>query len=199
MAAGLLLLVGGVAAVIVVIIRDRNNKEVGRVVLPEEVSAEVTDEGKGPGGPQGKAGNPLDRLDPNLIPAEERFAWQPKELVAVIGEHRGRSWTNGKYGIASLDFSPDGKTIACGSAGNRVQLFDSQTLRERAALPDTPGCAQVAFSPDGKVLVAYSRAKGRLWLWDVNGPEPKKQFELASGGIQCMAYSRDGKTLAAVP
>ena len=32
----------------------------------------------------------LDRLDPAQIPAEERFDWQPKELVAVLGSHRGR-------------------------------------------------------------------------------------------------------------
>ena len=34
--------------------------------------------------------SPLDRLDPAQIPAAERFDWQPKELVAVLGSHRGR-------------------------------------------------------------------------------------------------------------
>ncbi len=36
--------------------------------------------------------SPLDKLDPNQIPKEERFPWQPKELVAVIGSHCQRSW-----------------------------------------------------------------------------------------------------------
>ncbi len=31
----------------------------------------------------------LDALDPARIPPEERFPWQPPELVAVLGEHRG--------------------------------------------------------------------------------------------------------------
>src|SRR5262249_35979975 len=30
----------------------------------------------------------LDKLDPQQIPRDERFPWQPKELVAVLGEHR---------------------------------------------------------------------------------------------------------------
>src|SRR5262245_49777493 len=39
-----------------------------------------------------KLTSPADKLAAGKIPAEERFAWQPKELVAVIGEHRGRHW-----------------------------------------------------------------------------------------------------------
>src|SRR5205823_11320740 len=34
--------------------------------------------------------SPLDRLDAKHIPELDRFDWQPKELVAVLGEHRGR-------------------------------------------------------------------------------------------------------------
>src|SRR5207253_2375272 len=34
--------------------------------------------------------SPLDKLDPRKIPELDRFAWQPKELVTVLGEHRGR-------------------------------------------------------------------------------------------------------------
>ena len=33
--------------------------------------------------------SPLDKLDANKIPPEERFDFQPKELVAVLGKHRG--------------------------------------------------------------------------------------------------------------
>src|SRR5262245_29952933 len=34
--------------------------------------------------------SPLDLLDPKTIAPLERFDWQPKELVGVLGEHRGR-------------------------------------------------------------------------------------------------------------
>ena len=53
----------------------------------------------------------LGKLDPSRIPPEDRFAWQPPELVSVLGEHRGRSWA----GVHCVAFSPDGKRIAsCG-------------------------------------------------------------------------------------
>jgi hypothetical protein len=39
----------------------------------------------------GRLPSPLDRLDPKLIPAHDLYPdWQPKGLVAVIGEHAGR-------------------------------------------------------------------------------------------------------------
>src|SRR5262249_14864973 len=48
---------------------------------------------------------PLRRLDPSQIPPEDRFAWQPAELVAVLGEHRGRHWGD----MLDVTFSPDGR------------------------------------------------------------------------------------------
>src|SRR5262245_57111063 len=36
--------------------------------------------------------SPLDRLQPEGIPSAGRFAWQPRELVAVLGEHSARHW-----------------------------------------------------------------------------------------------------------
>src|SRR5438270_6464948 len=32
--------------------------------------------------------SPLDKLDAKAIPELERFAWHPKETVAVLGEHK---------------------------------------------------------------------------------------------------------------
>src|SRR5262245_52767045 len=64
--------------------------------------------------PAGRANGPtevpasLDRLDRDRIPADERFEWQPKELVAVLGSHRGRHWG----AVAAVAFSPDGKHVA---------------------------------------------------------------------------------------
>jgi WD40 repeat protein len=194
-AAGLLLLVGGVAAAVVVIIRDRNNKEVGRVVVPEGGKAEVVEEGKGPGVPQGKGDSPLDRLDPKLIPAEERFDWQPKELVAVIGEHRGRHW--GRIDRQLL-CSPDGKLVA--SLGDsKVCLFDAATLRPRAVIDQRHGgIVAVAFSPDGKTL-ACGVWEGQVRFYDLGDGEPRHRAALRPKTVRrlnCLAFSPDGKTLA---
>src|SRR3954447_18564823 len=47
----------------------------------------------------------LDKLDPKTLPRLDRFDWQPKELVAVLGEHRGRHGAP----VSCAAFSPDGK------------------------------------------------------------------------------------------
>ena len=139
----------------------------------------------------------LDHLDPAKIPPEERFAWQPKELVAVLGEHRGRFWADR---ILSLSFSPDGKTIACSgynstTSGNRAVLFDALTLREKAALPGMADSCRLAYSPEGNSLLTVDHYGG-AWLWDVSGPEPKKRLKLtAADGASYPAFSKDGKTL----
>ena len=36
--------------------------------------------------------SPLDKLDRGQIPEEDRPPWLPKEVVAVLGENRGRNW-----------------------------------------------------------------------------------------------------------
>jgi hypothetical protein len=36
------------------------------------------------------APSPLDRLDRREVPSEDRPTWLPAEVVAVLGEHRGR-------------------------------------------------------------------------------------------------------------
>src|SRR4051812_5250185 len=36
------------------------------------------------------AASPLDKFDASTIPALEKFPWHPRELVAILGEHKGR-------------------------------------------------------------------------------------------------------------
>ena len=65
--------------------------------------------------------SPLDQLDPAKIPAEELFDWQPKELVAVLGEHRQRHWGE----VTSVAFNPNGKQIASGGRDGFVRVWDA--------------------------------------------------------------------------
>ena len=47
----------------------------------------------------------LDHLDPQKIAKSEQFDWQPPELVAVIGEHRLRTWGE----LNKIAFHPNGE------------------------------------------------------------------------------------------
>ncbi|TMQ33303.1 MAG: sigma-70 family RNA polymerase sigma factor, partial [Planctomycetota bacterium] len=137
--------------------------------------------------------SPLRRLDPSAIPPEDRFPWQPPELVAVLGEHRGRSWISVK-GVAC---SPDSKQIASYGEGFDIRLWDAATLCERAVLKQhTRYISCLVFSPDGKVLASGGQDK-TLVLWDLTASPAKVRAVLTlSEGVQALAFSPDGSTLA---
>ena len=119
----------------------------------------------------------LERLDPSTIPAAERFPWQPKELVGVIGTHRGRHW--GSVYAASL--SPDGSIVASGGSDRCVRLWSARDLAPLACVDGhTDNVARVVFSADGKMLatacdnsVSGGPVDRTIRLWQVAGTSLK--------------------------
>src|SRR5262245_40872390 len=73
---------------------------------------------------QGKA-SPLDALDAKKIPPLEKFDWQPPELVAVLGEHRGRQGST----VTTVAFHPDGKLVASGGSNGLIRMWDRTNMR----------------------------------------------------------------------
>jgi WD40 repeat protein len=131
---------------------------------------------------------PLDRLDPERIPAAERFAWQPPELVAVLGEHRQRLW-----GWAwSVAWSADGKSIASGGTDDVIRIWDAATMRERAVLrgpkSDVLG---VAFAPDGRRLLSIDKDPALRW-WDLETRTELGRVPFDTP-VWCVALSVDGR------
>ena len=90
----------------------------------------------------------------------------------------------------SVAFSPDGKTLAAGSADDTVRLWNVSDPAHPAPLgrplTGAAGYVQsVAFSPDGKTLAAGS-ADDTVRLWNVERPSPPGSARRASdraGGV----------------
>jgi WD40 repeat protein len=86
-----------------------------------------------------------------------------------------RRFMHGKhsYGIPSLAFSPDAKTLATRSHDGRLRLFDVDTGKERHTFREDGGgrrLGTVAFSPDGKTVAA---AGDSIRLYDVTTGEQR--------------------------
>ena len=105
-----------------------------------------------------------------------------------ILDHGGRVW--------SVDFSPDGRLMACGHCETLINIWDVQshellcTLEEHTSLTWT-----LAFSPDGQLLASGSDDTTAK-LWDVTSQTCRYTLEEHSGSIWAIAFSPGGDRLA---
>ena len=92
--------------------------------------------------------------------------------------------TNGSP--AAVAFSPDGRTLAVSINANQdqnghylapgIELWDLRTRRVTANLKGGAGSGPVAYSRDGRTLVATEFGGGSLSLWDVTA-KPRLKAE----------------------
>ncbi|HKW27464.1 MAG TPA: WD40 repeat domain-containing protein [Terriglobales bacterium] len=116
-------------------------------------------------------------------------------------------------------FSPDGTQIATGQQNQIVKVYDAATLNRSRAFPNPQpqppfgvqdyGTSALAYSPDGKLLLAGSET-GVVWVLDAAGNtpsrilheyeefDPEKPNQRSFGPIVAVFFSADGKRAWAV-
>lgn len=170
-----------------------------------------------------ETGSMVSQIGGNSVPYVRSMAFSGDgKLLATAGSSNtiglwdvatGKAWLplpGHNYGVVSVTFSPDGKTLVSGggrmarfwdvASGQEIYHLDS-TTRE---CPIEAGVHGVAFSPDGKLLAMrgnyYRPREGwveSVQVWDVNGR--KKLLGLKGPGGKDFAFSPDGKTLITSP
>jgi RNA polymerase sigma factor (sigma-70 family) len=107
-----------------------------------------------------------------------------------------RSWKAGSYRVSSLDFAPNGKSLATSSSWHSgIRFWDVETGKEKREEDVHSGWITALFiDPDGKWLKSWSR-DGQLIRWDI--ANTKSQVQSNHDSLPFFnAFAPDGKSLA---
>ncbi len=97
--------------------------------------------------------------------------------------------------VYTLQFSPDGKILASGSADRRIRLWNTETSKIVYTLDGHQDVVTaLQFMPNGKILVSAG-ADRTIRFWDVERKQLLKTIEAHDLKINALAVSRDGKLI----
>jgi WD40 repeat protein len=126
------------------------------------------------------------------------------KTLPLIGKHDG--------GLEDIALSCDGRSVAAASMGGSLYLWEAATGQKRLVSKDAGLADRVAFSPDGRLLAVVNAGNSRLITRNEvipQGVETREQIRLVRiadgkvirrftghlGGIGCVSFSPDGRTL----
>ena len=100
--------------------------------------------------------------------------------------------------VASIAFSPDGRTLAV-SSDSEIVFWDPNTGEHKATLTEKGAFYHLLFSPDGRTLAAKNESGIYLWnvdTTDIQKSELRHTINGYNSEINSIALSPDGKSLA---
>jgi sialidase-1 len=108
-----------------------------------------------------------------------------------------RRWNseNARGNYLDADFSPDGKQLAGVGNGGRIRLWEPGTGQLLREFGGNVTYSRVAYAPEGRLLATVSG--GELQLWTPASGKLLLQLGKHESSYQCLAFSPDGKRLAA--
>ena len=116
-------------------------------------------------------------------------SWDPRteRLLATSNENPGR--------VRSLAFSPDGKTLASGSADGRVRLWEVETGAILSSFSTHDGLV-LALAFSANEVLASGGSDTLVRLWDLDNQRLIANLRAHTDSINALAFSSDGKILA---
>ena len=119
------------------------------------------------------------------------YLWWPVALGRQLAGHSREAWT--------VDFSPDGHTLASGGDDGTLKLWNMDTAEERVTLDGHPfTVVDARFSPSGERIASLC-LNGSLRVWNIDKsshtPTGPPQLRQSHRRARCLAWSHDGRTL----
>ena len=105
------------------------------------------------------------------------------------------AWQAHTSTVATLAFSPDGRTLATGSWDGAIKLWDVESGALLWTSWQTNNIQRLAFAPDGRTL-ASSGADAVIQLLDAYRGTHLRTLSGHSGPVYALAWSPDGSLLA---
>ena len=131
-------------------------------------------------------------------PDSTRLAVASSIGIWLYDAHTGQPldlFTGHTRDVSSVDFSPDGHTLASSSYDGTIRLWDVNTGELKTTLTGHKGSVySVAFSPDGDILASGGRDEF-IRFWNVKSGELHRTIAGHAERVSNVLYSPDGEML----